>query len=94
VFGRPPPSPELEAQLVGELHVRRLQQVRAVGEDDRGDRPAAVLELLDEAEAFGVGVDVDPGERDALLLEEGLRATAVGAPRRPVDGTAGAPRRM
>ncbi len=37
---------ESKAELVGELLVRWLKQVTAVGEDDHGNGPAPVLDSL------------------------------------------------
>ena len=82
---------QLQAQPPREVAVGRLQEVVALREDDRGDRPSALLELLDEAEPLGVLVDVDPAEGNPVLGEELLGPLAVGAPRRPVHGDLGHP---
>jgi len=82
---------QLESQPRGQLGVGGLEEMVALLEDDGGDRPAPLLQLLDEAQALRIIVDVDPPEGDAVLGEEPLRPLAVGAPRSPVDGDPGHP---
>jgi len=56
-----------QADLLGELLVRRLRQMRTVGEQERRDDPLAAVPLLDEPDPLLVAVDVVPVERDALI---------------------------
>ena len=74
-----------EAELLRQLLVRGLRQEAAVREHDRRDDLLAVVHPLDDLRGLGVLLEVDVGERDALLGQEGLRPPAVGAPRRAVQ---------
>src|SRR5205807_1896956 len=81
---------EGQAQPPRQLLVAGVDQgVAALREDDGGDGAAALLQLLDGAQALGLLVDVHPLVGDALLGEELLGTPAVGAPGRPVDGHVG-----
>src|SRR5258708_28822045 len=53
----------------------------AVGEQDGGNSPAALLERLYKTEAFGAVIDIYPLVRDPVLGEGLLGALAVRAPR-------------
>src|SRR5438132_5505922 len=74
-----------QAELLRQLLVRRLGQVRTVAEDDRRDDPLAAVAILDEPDPFLVAIDVVPIERHPLIGEELLRATTVGAPTGAVE---------
>ena len=74
-----------QADLLGELLVRRLRQMRTVGEQERRDDPLAAVPFLDESDALLVAVDVVPIERHPLIGQELLRSTAVGAPAGAVE---------
>ena len=76
---------EGETELARQLLIGGLDEDVGAVEDDRRDRPPALLQLLDVPQPVGVLVDVDPVVRDALLGEESLRALAVRTPRRAVD---------
>src|SRR5581483_9268484 len=71
-------------QLVGQLLVRGLREVRAVREDDRRNDVVAVVPALNDPLSLEVVLDIVPCEPDALVRQEPLRAPAVGAPARPV----------
>src|SRR5438309_3463898 len=78
-----------EAQPPRQLLVGRLDQQRAVTEDNRGDGAAATLQLLDVTQCSLVLVDVDPVEWHPLLAEKALGSLAIGAPWRAVYGDVG-----
>ena len=80
---------DLELEPSRELTVGWVDDVAAVGEDDRRDRATAVLELLERSDGVGVAIDVDVDEVDPVRLEELLRAPARRAPGRAVDGQLG-----
>src|SRR2546427_748464 len=65
-----------EPELRRELRVRRLDEDRAVLEDDRGDDCLAVVMVFDELPRFLVLLDVDPLVLDLLIAEESLRPLA------------------
>ena len=78
-----------ESELLGELLVRGLRHVRPVGEDDRRDDLLAAVEGEDRLHLLGMRLEVDVAVRDALVAEEGLAATAVGAPGGAVEDDLG-----
>ena len=74
-----------QAQLLRQLLVARLDQHRAVGEDDRGHAAVARVEPLHLGLRGGVLIDVDIVVGDTVLAQELLAAAAVGAPGGAVD---------
>ena len=74
-----------EADLLGELLVRRLHQMRTIGENDGRDDLLTVVEILHHLCGGGVDFEVDELEGHALLRQERLGASAVGAPAGAVD---------
>src|SRR5207248_9292901 len=80
-----PVGDQAQAELGRQLVVTGLDRVAAVGEGDRRDRPAAILQSLNAGETVRILVDINPFERYPVLREKLLRALAVGAPRSAVD---------
>src|ERR1019366_7191975 len=80
---------EREPELARQLLVGRLDEHVGPVKDDRRNRAASLLQLLDVLQGGGIVVDVHPLVGDALLRQESFRALAIGAPGSAVDGDPG-----
>ena len=75
----------LQIELGGELCIRWLSKVRAVGKDNGGYNAFTVVCLYDELLGFGVLFDVDPFVGYLMLTKETLASPAIWTPVGAVD---------